>query len=451
MFMCNPGARGAPMAHRMASGKHPLTCPSHHTPTLPACFPLSRQETLAAHPAELLQTLWSEHLSYCDNCGIRSPLIKLGFVFYLTKPLIPRPVEAPRFLSRSGLGFPHRRRARLKMKYLVSSDRLCLPAPVGGTWWLQANRLLSSWAPRGAWRTREGAPSGSRQGSGRALSWSPASPGVLSWAPLCWSYWPGHKTHHVFDLPSQWVDSNKPPHWKHKINFHAELAGAWWDKGLLQHSVVPRGQGLQQAAPSRPSLSFLSPAVALPPSQEEKEAENLGSQRGLGVWWYCLGQTSKLRDSLGVGCWWEEERVSSPPVLQIRFFLDHQAIHTSSGSSQNHRKPNFTDEPKRMGQMWIIPSKCRLTPSLLQAFSHVTKRNLLTVGPNSKGRFINLFIKTFIGHLLCARHWLILWSYTGESNKNLCPHRAYVLESSCHTAVGKPGCSRQWEPKVVPY
>ena len=40
MFMCNPGARGAPMAHRMASGKHPLTCPSHHTPTLPACFPL---------------------------------------------------------------------------------------------------------------------------------------------------------------------------------------------------------------------------------------------------------------------------------------------------------------------------------------------------------------------------------------------------------------------------
>lgn len=183
--MCNPGARGAPTAHRMASGKHPLTCPSHHTPILPACFPLSGQETLAAHPAELLQTLWSEHLSYCDNHRIRSPLIKLRFVFYLTKPLIPWPVEAPRFLSRSGLGFPHGHRARLKMKYLVSSDRLCLPALVGGTWWLQANRSPSSWAPRRAWRTWEGAPSGTRQDPRRALSWSPASPGVLSWAPLC--------------------------------------------------------------------------------------------------------------------------------------------------------------------------------------------------------------------------------------------------------------------------
>lgn len=85
------------------------------------------------------------------------------------------------------------------------------------------------------------------------------------------------------------------------------VAGAWWDKGLLQHSVVPRGQGLQQASPSRPSLYFLPPAVALSPSQEEKEAENLGSQRGVAVWWYFSGQTSKLRDSLGVGCWWEEE------------------------------------------------------------------------------------------------------------------------------------------------
>lgn len=67
----------------------------------------------------------------------------MSFVFYLTKPLIPWPVEAPRFLSRSGLGFPHGRRARLKNE-IVCVKRPALPACSGRGHLVASGKQVSS-------------------------------------------------------------------------------------------------------------------------------------------------------------------------------------------------------------------------------------------------------------------------------------------------------------------
>lgn len=111
---------------------------------------------------------------------------------------------------------------------------------------------------------------------------------------------------------------------RHARNTKPAFMGSWLGcgeaKALLQHSVMPGGQALQPTSPSgqrsSPSLPFLPPAGAPPPFQREKEAPCPASYGGAqtfppgktwvlrGVWGlegHFPGQTSKLRDGLGVG------------------------------------------------------------------------------------------------------------------------------------------------------
>lgn len=138
----------------------------------------------------------------------------------------------------------------------------------------------------------------------------------------------------------------------------------------MRHS--PTFCGAQRSGPPASlflqTLPFFSFSCCGPPSiPRGKGGRKPGFSEGCGGMAVFLRSNIRTQRQLGGGVLLRgRERIISPPVLQISFFLDHQAIHTSNGSSQNHGKLNFTDEPKRMGQMWMIPSKCRLTPSLLQ-------------------------------------------------------------------------------------
>lgn len=144
---------------------------------------------------------------------------------------------------------------------------------------------------------------------------------------------------------------------------------------MVRQRPSPTFCGAQRSGPPA-AFSLQTPPfiffLLLWPSVHPKRKRRQKTWLLRGVW-QC-GGISQVKHPNSETAWgWgagERKRLISPPVLQISFFLDHQAIHTSGGSSQNHGKSNFTaktaDGPKCMGQMWIIPSKCRLTPSLLQ-------------------------------------------------------------------------------------